>query len=116
MICVRCGTCCITMGVTILRKGDAPGFAFKPGDALCPHLSFSDGKACCEVHESTFYPNTPCWVYGNSDVDPDFYFKKGQECRVGKLILQRGGALKGRELLVQTRPKIQQLELIEDLG
>lgn len=65
--------------------------AWKPDGVACPHLSFEQGRACCAVHDRPAYTGSPCWTYGNSEVDPDFAPKRGQPCRVGLTIIERGG-------------------------
>jgi hypothetical protein len=58
----------------------------KPGQVVCPHLSFSEeGQASCAVHDLPEYEESPCHIYGNSDYDPDFLPKRGKPCPVGSL-------------------------------
>jgi len=95
MLCQRCGLCCFTMGVTVML--DTPkGLvgAWKPDGVACPHMSFEEGLACCAVHARPEYKDSPCWVYGNPDVDPDFAPKRGQPCQVGLAVLKWGGLRK----------------------
>jgi hypothetical protein len=64
----------------------------KPGDAKCPHLSFDENlEASCAVHDIPEYENSPCWVYGNPDADPDFEVKRGRPCPVGQFLRSGGG-------------------------
>lgn len=59
--------------------------AMKPGDVRCPYLSFDwRMQASCAIHNLPFFKNSPCWTYGNPDVDPDFESRRGRPCRVGK--------------------------------
>jgi hypothetical protein len=86
----------------------------KPHDKVCPHLSFDEqGLACCAVHDRPEYYGSPCWIYGNSDVDPDFIVKRGRPCLVGLSIRGRGGLHKVRPDLVKQGPLTEKLE---DLG
>lgn len=87
MNCVRCGTCCITMPVAI-RVGDR--WKMKPGDVECPYLEKSPEGRVCSVHDEPWYKDTPCFVYGNSYIDPDFFHKRGKDCLVGVLCLKSG--------------------------
>ena len=87
MLCQRSGVCCITMPVVIVFDGRLKE---KPGNVKCPNLLFDDsGAASCAVHETTWYHHTPCFRYGNADVDPDFLGKRGHPCGVGKMLRQR---------------------------
>ena len=88
MICQRCGLCCVSMGVQINIEGK---MMYKPGDARCPHLSFDGTNAKCAMHDKKAYLNSPCHVYGNGSIDPDFFNKKGKPCPVGKRIQEMGG-------------------------
>jgi hypothetical protein len=64
-------------------EGDLRAF-LKPGNVGCPHLSFAGREASCAVYDRKEYAGSPCWVYGNSDVDPDFEMKRGKPCIIGK--------------------------------
>lgn len=93
MICQRCGTCCLTMMVIVPVKEDGQWMArMKPGDKRCPHLSFDGSQASCAIHDDPIYTDSPCWRYGNSEVDSDFWNKRGQPCPVGQTIQEAGGA------------------------
>lgn len=72
--------------------------ALKPDEVACPHLSFDGVEASCAVHDRPEYKGSPCWTYGNSDVDPDFAAKRGRPCQVGIMMKSRGG-------VVALRPK-----------
>jgi hypothetical protein len=61
------------------------------GDGMCPHLSLEGTKATCGVHDKPEYEGSPCWTYGNSEVDTDFISKRGKPCRVGLAVLKGGG-------------------------
>jgi len=65
--------------------------AMKPGGRPCPHLSYEGSQASCAVHDKPEYVGSPCWTYGNSDVDPDFIVKRGRPCVVGAMIQSKGG-------------------------
>jgi len=114
MKCQRSGQCCITMAVIVpvwTLKGVRA--RYKPGDMPCPHLSYEGPISSCAVHDTPEYQGSPCWTYGNSDVDPDFLAKKGKPCPVGKLIQDQGGVpLLSPERLTK---RVRDFEL-EDLG
>lgn len=84
--------------------------AMKPGGESCPHLSFEGVTARCAVHDRPEYEGSPCWTYGNSDVDPDFIVKRGRPCQVGLAVLGRGG-------LCEVHPEARQTTLaLQTLG
>jgi hypothetical protein len=83
----------------------------KPGGKACPHLSYEGSEASCGVHDKPEYKGSPCWIYGNPDVDPDFAAKRGRPCLVGKLVKDRGGSLKMLPSLEWAK-----MEELEDLG
>lgn len=93
MKCQRCGQCCITMFVIIpVWTDNGVRACHKPEGVPCPHLSYDHTPiATCAVHDKPEYENSPCWTYGNSDVDPDFAPKRGRACPVGKRIHDQGG-------------------------
>jgi hypothetical protein len=93
MICQRCGSCCVTMFVVVPVVGPWGLHAVaKPDNVRCPNLlADSEGKLSCAVHDLPEYKGSPCWIYGNSKVDPDFICKRGKPCQVGTLWQQRGG-------------------------
>lgn len=112
MICQRSGLCCTTMPV-VIRVGDRA--KMKPGGVLCPLLVFEDGNATCSVHEEEWYKETPCFVYGNPDVDIDFEAKRGAPCPVGGLVQKRGG-LKVFNPSVFEGHNLVKVEDLQDLG
>jgi len=85
MICLQCGCCCVTMPVII---SDGVNWYWKPGDAVCPHLDCSSTRVVCGVHGEQWYKETPCFVYGNPDIDPDFIVKRGKKCSIGSALQQ----------------------------
>jgi hypothetical protein len=94
-----------------IRVGDR--MKWKPGGVMCPHLVFQEGTtiATCAVHSEPWYKDTPCFVYGNPDIDPDFELKRGRPCPVGKIIQEGGG-------LIKLRPGLKKatIEELEDVG
>ena len=86
--------------------------AWKPGSKACPHLSFDGVQASCAVHNRPEFGDSPCWVYGNSDVDPDFAHRKGRPCRVGAMFLEKGGYTTFQPEAAKAVPA----EDLEDLG
>lgn len=105
MKCQRSGSCCFSMFVVIRDGND---WRAKPGGILCPHVTWEETKAICGVHEEPWFTETPCHVYGNSDLDPDFEVKRGRPCVVGQFIQSKGGLR-----VVQDTPqaKMEDLEL-----
>jgi len=91
--------------VIMLDTPDGLKGALKPGYEACPHLSFDGVKACCAVHGRPEYEGSPCWTYGNSEVDPDFIVKRGRPCMVGQAVLEQGG-------LRKLHPKVKQVPLV----
>lgn len=108
MICQRCGNCCFSMFV-VIREGDR--YRAKPGQILCPYLTWEGTKATCLVHEEPWYKDTPCHTYGNSKIDPDFYCKAGKPCRIGLSFQQQGGLVKLRGPI--EKANMQDLEVLE---
>jgi hypothetical protein len=94
MLCQRCGSCCVNMFVVVpIVIGGQVRACAKPEGMRCPNLlSGDDGKLSCLVHDLPEYKGSPCWTYGNSHVDPDYYHKRGKPCLVGRMwIDNRGG-------------------------
>jgi hypothetical protein len=87
------------------------GRALLKGEGLCPHLKFEGSVASCAVHDEPWFKKSPCYAYGNADIDYDFLAKKGLPCAVGVLIQAKGG-------LKVMRPDMRQLtaEELEDAG
>ena len=85
----------------------------KPDGMPCPHLSYEGTKASCAVHDEPIYEGSPCWVYGNGLIDPDYAATRGRPCRVGEMYQKDGGLKKARPDLFQLRVKAKRLE---DLG
>ena len=82
MICQRSGRCCISMMV-VIRIGDRA--KLKPDGVQCPHLSYDGLDAKCSVHNETWYKDSPCFVYGNPDKDPDYAHTRRSPCRIGEM-------------------------------
>lgn len=83
----------------------------KPGDMPCPHLSYEGSVASCAVHDTPEYVGSPCWTYGNPDVDPDFAPRRGTPCRVGKMLQEHGGVP-----VVSPERLVRREVVLEDLG
>lgn len=86
----------------------------KPDGMPCPHLSYDGTKAACAVHDEPIYEGSPCWVYGNGLVDPDYASTRDRPCRVGEMYQRAGGFQKTRPQLFQVR--VGELVKLEDLG
>lgn len=110
MICQRSGRCCFSMDV-VIRIGDRA--KLKPGGVLCPHLTFDGVMASCAVHQEPWFKETPCHVYGNPDIDPDYYHTRNRPCRMGEAIQQNGGLFK---VFPNDEHKTIKAEELEDLG
>jgi hypothetical protein len=83
----------------------------KPGGVICPHLSFEGTRSSCAVHGEPWFEKSPCHIYGNSFIDPDFFHRRGQPCRVGEVIHRAGG-------LLAVYPEVRQatFDELDDLG
>jgi len=88
MICLQCGTCCVTMPCAV-SNGDT--WFWKPGNVICPHLEIFSETVTCRVHNEPWYVDTPCFIYGNPDSDPDFIVKQGKPCNIGTAYKIAGG-------------------------
>ncbi len=114
MICQRSGNCCYTMPVQIMGERNGKlRVLYKPGGKLCPHLSYDGPKASCAVHARPEFRFSPCWIYGNPDVDTDFEPMRGRPCGVGAMFQRRGGLPIVDPRRMQDTIK---LEGLEDLG
>ena len=94
------------MDVVIRIGGRA---VMKPGGGPCPHLNFDGTNAACAVHAEPWFKDTPCHVYGNPDIDPDYSHTREKPCRVGAYIQERGGLIKLKMVPGESRD-------LEDLG
>ena len=78
------------MCVVIVDNPDRPpyednikGIGFN-GPERCQHLrGDTPGKFSCAVHDKPWYPDTPCFEYGQIEQSPD------DVCRMGEYILGR---------------------------
>ena len=104
MICQRCGCCCITMPVVICIDGRAK---FKPDGVQCPYLSFEGNVASCSAHDEPWFQKSPCFTYGNPDLDPDYAGTRNRPCRVGELMMKN-------EPKYQDVPKAGELEDLDE--
>lgn len=84
---------------------------WKPGGVMCPHLTLEGPTASCAIHHEPWFKYTPCHVYGNPDIDPDFAATRTNPCRVGEAIQKGGGHLK---VFGQTEKAV--AEELEDIG
>lgn len=81
MICQRCGYCCIACSVVVVVGNRLKN---KMAGTLCPNLYVaSDGTTTCKVHDEPWYKNTPCFVHGNPDIDPDYAANPKKLCAIG---------------------------------
>jgi hypothetical protein len=69
------------------EEGGKLGLYAKPGGMRCPNLVFDkEDKASCKIHDRPWYKQTPCYVYQNSALDPDFTLKRGKPCMLGPML------------------------------
>jgi hypothetical protein len=87
MICLRCGQCCVEYGAVVMRdpvlgivKGNA---VFKPAWEKCFHLKGNaKGEYSCAIHDESFYKQTPCFHFGQSEPGDS-------NCRMGKRVMRK---------------------------
>jgi hypothetical protein len=49
----------------------------------CPHLlGKGPGEHACAVHDRSWYPETPCFEFGQAEADPN------DPCRIGEYLLR----------------------------
>jgi len=89
MICLRCGYCCFHYAVVIVDDPDKGPVEhnmkckIEPGER-CQHLlGDTPGEYSCAIHDREWYPDTPCFHYGQIERSLD------TECRMGKYILEK---------------------------
>lgn len=82
------------------------GFYAKRTGVRCPHLQFEGETASCAVHDEPWYEKTPCFVYQNSDIDPDYFGKGDQPCKMGPYIKKQ------HSLPIYGEPPPEQLEYL----
>lgn len=116
MICQRSGLCCVTMDVVVLviKENGEKKACLKRGGFACPHLSLEGDQASCAVHELPEYEHSPCWIYGNPDVDPDFAAKRGRPCPVGVQVKKAGGLHVLKPEAMHDRLTVDDLEVLGD--
>ena len=91
MICLRCGYCCISYDVVIVKPEHAATtnlkntehLMIKKGGEKCPHLSWSCEQAVCGVHNRKWYKKTPCYSHGQIEQSKDC------ECRMGRYLIDK---------------------------
>ena len=95
MKCCRCGVCCISFDVIIIRPDMASEdfsledaleecFMHKPSGMQCPHLEWVNDKAHCRVHELSWFGLTPCHRHTQIERSPDVV------CRTGEYMFGKG--------------------------
>ena len=90
MKCLRCGYCCTSLLVVIVRDPDGPFDATNlmtvgtSGEKeRCPHLRGDKvGMYECAVHDKEWYVHTPCAQYQE-------HFPE-RNCRMGEFLLSQG--------------------------
>lgn len=94
MVCLRCGYCCISLSVIIIRPESVKydlfieelafeAFMHKPSGYACPNLAWDrvDKKAICLIHDYPWYKYTPCFSHSQIERSQNNY------CRIGKHIV-----------------------------
>ena len=87
MICLRCGHCCRKYAVIIVddpAKGITEGnLILHAGIGACKHLRGDEpGKYSCNVHDESWYPETPCFSHDQIE-------RGNTNCRMGEYILEK---------------------------
>jgi hypothetical protein len=88
MVCLRCGTCCISHEVIIV---DDPAKGIRKGNLIpkhtgdkCKHLvGVRPGEFSCGIHHYKWYKKTPCAHHGQIEAAPD------RPCRLGAYVLSK---------------------------
>lgn len=89
MVCLRCGLCCITHMVVIIKPEVVKeklkitsltehDFIVKESGVPCPFLIWKEGKAFCTIHHYKWYKKLPCYSHGQIECSPE------DPCRMGK--------------------------------
>jgi len=92
MKCLRCGYCCIQLGVVIIKPDmikqtinleSEETFMFKESGKICPNLYIDEDELLCEclIHHYTWYDETPCHSHGQIEESPE------DLCRMGEYLL-----------------------------
>jgi hypothetical protein len=89
MKCLRCGYCCKSYFVVIVKDPDKgiveSNLTVHEGKGPCPHLRGSKpGEYSCVVHGRPWYKKTPC--FDHTQVE-----KGNQLCRIGARLLEKEG-------------------------
>ncbi len=93
MKCLRCGHCCCSSMVMVV-KPEAATEDFKMSidmedDILfidstpCPNLSWDGTTAICTLHHYKWYKKTPCYSHGQIEQSPE------DPCRMGEYLRKR---------------------------
>jgi hypothetical protein len=87
MICLRCGYCCKNYCVVIVddpSKGLSEGnLTFHEGKGPCKFLGGdSPGNYFCEIHNESWYKDTPCFAHTQVELD------NSEPCRIGEYVLK----------------------------
>ena len=93
MRCLRCGICCTTHMVVIVKDpklGPVDGnLEGRSGSERCRHLLGSVPPYSCAVHDEEWYPETPCARHGQIERHSDEYCRLGNFHLNGKRIPER---------------------------
>jgi len=87
MKCLRCGYCCLTSLVVVIKdpvKGIVEGNALGlNGSTRCPHLEGNTaGSYSCKIHHYPWFNDTPCGTHTQ-------YETSDSNCRLGEYILKK---------------------------
>jgi hypothetical protein len=106
MQCLRCGYCCVAYDVIVMIEVLTPKgrktlkACHKPSSIRCPRLEGPDerGQFSCKVHDRKEYKSSPCYAYGNPEIDPDYAGSEDSPCRIGAHLSAKGGLIKARPM------------------
>ena len=87
MICLRCGYCCLTYLIPIIKDPEKglieDNCECLDGSVRCPHLEGEKpGNYCCKIHHYKWFPKTPCGTHTQ-------YERQNTNCRLGEYMLKK---------------------------
>jgi hypothetical protein len=86
MICLRCGHCCLTYSIVVVKDPEKgiieDNYVVLDGTTRCPHLEGNKkGEYSCKIHHYKWFPETPCGQHAQ--------FERGNtNCRLGEHLLK----------------------------
>ena len=87
MICLRCGHCCLTYAIVIVRDPklgiSKDNLDILDGTKRCPHLIGNKvGEYSCKVHDEEWYEDTPCFSHTQIE-------RGNTPCRMGQYLINQ---------------------------